>query len=49
MPLQKTWRGKFFVLAWEVKILRAGTKEFSRHFSGKHAPQSEHFWFVFKK
>ncbi|WP_369684662.1 DUF1661 domain-containing protein [Porphyromonas gulae] len=26
-----------------------GTKKFSRHFSGKLAPQSEPFWFVFPK
>ncbi|OWR80425.1 DUF1661 domain-containing protein, partial [Porphyromonas gingivalis] len=25
----KTWLGNFFVLAWEVKILRATTEKFS--------------------
>lgn len=41
--LRKTWRGNFFVLVREVKNYRATAKKFSRRFSRKHAPQSEHF------
>ena len=40
---RKTWRGNFFVLVREVKNSRATAKKFSRRFSRKHAPQSEHF------
>ncbi|ALA94379.1 Protein of unknown function (DUF1661) [Porphyromonas gingivalis AJW4] len=40
---RKTWRGNFFVLVREVKNYRATAKKFSRRFSRKHAPQSEHF------
>ncbi|WP_230587866.1 DUF1661 domain-containing protein [Porphyromonas gulae] len=29
-----------------MKIFGAKTKNFSRVFSGKHAPRSEHFWSV---
>ncbi|MCE8177185.1 DUF1661 domain-containing protein [Porphyromonas gingivalis] len=37
------WREKFFVLAREVKNLRAKTKKISRHFFRKDERQSEHF------
>ena len=40
---RKTWRGNFFVLVRKVKNSRATAKKFSRRFSRKHAPQSEHF------
>nr|WP_234220551.1 DUF1661 domain-containing protein [Porphyromonas gingivalis] len=43
------WRENFSVLARERKNSHATTKKFSRRFSGKHAPQSERFWFVFPK
>nr|WP_080657761.1 DUF1661 domain-containing protein [Porphyromonas gingivalis] len=43
--LRKTWRGNFFVLVREGKNSRATRKKFSRRFSRKHAPQSEHFRF----
>ena len=43
MPRHKTWRVNFFVLVREVKNSRATAKKFSRRFSRKHAPQSEHF------
>ncbi|MCE8183086.1 DUF1661 domain-containing protein [Porphyromonas gingivalis] len=42
----KMWRVKFFVLAREVKNLRAITKKISRHFCRKHERQSEHFSLV---
>nr|WP_230587974.1 MULTISPECIES: DUF1661 domain-containing protein [Porphyromonas] len=43
------WRVNFLVLVREVKKSRATAKKFSRRFSGKHAPQSEHFPFVFPR
>ncbi|WP_256822404.1 DUF1661 domain-containing protein [Porphyromonas gingivalis] len=39
----------FSVLARERKNSHATAKKFSRRFSGKHAPQSERFWFVFPR
>nr|WP_196247336.1 DUF1661 domain-containing protein [Porphyromonas sp. COT-052 OH4946] len=39
----KTWFAKIFVLAREVKILRAGTKKISRAFSRFYGRQFHHF------
>ncbi|WP_232518920.1 DUF1661 domain-containing protein [Porphyromonas gingivalis] len=44
--LEKTWREKTFLLEREVKIFGTKTKNFSRVFSPKHAPQSDHFRLV---
>ncbi|ALA92853.1 Protein of unknown function (DUF1661) [Porphyromonas gingivalis AJW4] len=44
--LEKTWRENFFVVAREVKIFGTKTKNFSRVFSPKHAPQSDRFRLV---
>ncbi|PDP56670.1 hypothetical protein CLI75_07975 [Porphyromonas gingivalis] len=43
----KTWRVNFLLLVREMKNSHATTKQFSRRFLRKHAPQSAHFWFVF--
>ena len=39
----KTWLGNFFVLAWEVKILRATTEKFSLVNLRKLEPHSGQF------
>nr|WP_262909501.1 DUF1661 domain-containing protein [Porphyromonas gingivalis] len=44
--MEKTWRENFFVVAREVKIFGPKTKNFSRVFSPKHAPQSDRFRLV---
>ncbi|WP_308586416.1 DUF1661 domain-containing protein, partial [uncultured Porphyromonas sp.] len=44
--LRKTWCGKTFLLEREVKIFGTKTKNFSRVFSPKHAPQSDRFRLV---
>ncbi|WP_394797952.1 DUF1661 domain-containing protein [Porphyromonas gingivalis] len=44
--MRKTWCGKTFLLEREVKIFGTKTKNFSRVFSPKHAPQSDHFRLV---
>ncbi|WP_371326863.1 DUF1661 domain-containing protein [Porphyromonas gingivalis] len=44
--LRKTWCGKTFLLEREVKIFGTKTKNFSRVFSPKHAPQFDRFRLV---
>ncbi|WP_152569856.1 DUF1661 domain-containing protein [Porphyromonas gulae] len=44
---RKTWRGNFFVLVREVKILRAKVRKFSFVNFRKHAPRLARFRFRF--